>query len=110
MTSNWVKEFGGAVTVCDGEGIILEMNDRAVKSFKGNLVGKNLFDCHPETAGARLRELMDKRQVNVYTIEKNGIKKFIYQSPWFKDGRYMGFLEIVVAIPEDIPHFIRANE
>jgi hypothetical protein len=110
MLNNWVKEFGGAVTVCDGQGIILEMNDQAVKSFKGNLVGKSLFDCHPEAARAKLRELMDKRQVNVYTIEKNGIKKLIYQSPWFKEGKYMGFMEIVVTIPGDMPHFIRANE
>jgi hypothetical protein len=108
--NDWVKEFGGAVTLCDDKGIIVEMNDAAVKSFKGNFVGRNLFDCHPETAGLKLRALMDRRQTNAYTIEKNGIKKFIYQSPWFKDGRYMGFMEIVMTIPGDIPHFIRANE
>jgi hypothetical protein len=31
----WVKEFVGAVTVCDPKGIILEMNDQGVKMFKG---------------------------------------------------------------------------
>lgn len=110
MLIDWVKEFGGAVTICDDQGMVVEMNDAAIKSFKGNFVGRSLFDCHPDAAGARLRELMDKRQANVYTIEKNGIKKLIYQSPWFKDGKYMGFMEIVMAIPDDIPHFPRADK
>ena len=25
----WVQEFSGAITVCDPEGVILEMNDQA---------------------------------------------------------------------------------
>ena len=29
----WVREFDAAVTVCDGAGVILEMNDRAARSF-----------------------------------------------------------------------------
>jgi hypothetical protein len=105
--NDWVKEFGGAITLCDEEGIIVEMNDQAIKSFNGNFVGKSIFDCHPKSAGLKLSELMDKRQTNVYTVEKNGIKKLIYQSPWYKEGKYRGFMEIVVTIPADMPHFIR---
>ena len=30
----WVREFGAAVTVCDTEGIILEMNDRSARMFR----------------------------------------------------------------------------
>ncbi len=104
---DWVKEFGAAVTLCDDRGIILEMNDRAIKSFGKNLVGSSLFDCHPEAACSKLRELMDNRRTNVYTIEKKGVKKLVYQSPWYKEGRYMGFMEIVLTIPADMPHFIR---
>jgi hypothetical protein len=110
LISDWVKEFGGAITVCDDQGIIIEMNDRAIKSFKGNLAGSSLFACHPEAAGLKLRELMDKQQTNVYTIEKNGIKKLIYQAPWYKEAKYQGFMEIVVTIPAEMPHFIRHNE
>ena len=29
----WIKEFPAAVTVSDQDGIILEMNDRAAKTF-----------------------------------------------------------------------------
>jgi len=47
-----VKEFPGSVVVCDLEGIIQEMNDKAVKTFEADggikLVGSNLLDCHPE--------------------------------------------------------------
>ncbi len=81
----WVEEFSGAVTVCDPEGIILEMNDKAVATFRksgGNqLLGSNLFDCHPESARSKLRQLMEQRQTNIYTIEKKGVKKLIYQTP-----------------------------
>ena len=37
-----------AVTVCDTGGTILYMNDKARTTFArhGDMVGKNLFDCH----------------------------------------------------------------
>jgi hypothetical protein len=112
MTNHrWVHEFAGSVTVCDGEGIILEMNERAIQSYAAEggqaLLGSNLFECHPEPARSRLRELMAAQQVNVYTIEKRGIRKLIYQAPWYQDGQYGGFLEMVLELPEQMPHFVR---
>jgi hypothetical protein len=53
-------------------------------------------------------ELLGSRAKNVYTIEKNGVKKLIYQSPWYKDGEYAGFVEISLEIPLEIPHFVRS--
>jgi len=32
--NEWIKEFPAAVTVCDEEGIILEMNDKSAKTFE----------------------------------------------------------------------------
>jgi transcriptional regulator with PAS, ATPase and Fis domain len=108
---NWIKEFGGAITVCDKKGIIIAMNDKAIKTFAkdggAKLIGKNVIDCHPGASKAKLKKMMKRRTVNVYSIEKNGIKKLIYQSPWYKKGKYMGFLEISLKIPFKIPHFIR---
>jgi hypothetical protein len=107
----WLKEFPGAVTVCDAGGIVLEMNDKAVKTFEGDgglaLIGKNLLDCHPAPARAELERLMAARQPNVYTIEKNGVKKLIYQSPWYHDGEYAGFIELSLEVPFEMPHFVR---
>ena len=49
---------------------------------------------------------MDKQQTNIYTIEKKGIKKLIYQSPWLNNGVYAGFIEFSFEIPFDLPHHI----
>ncbi len=107
----WIKEFPAAITVSDPDGILLEMNDKAAKSFAKDggrdLISKNMLDCHPDPARGKLERLMDERKVNAYTIEKNGVKKFIYQSPWFKDGIYAGFIELSFEIPFEMPHFIR---
>jgi transcriptional regulator with PAS, ATPase and Fis domain len=108
---NWVKEFPGAITVCDTSGKIVEMNDQAIKSFQDEggleLLGSNLLECHPEPARSKLRELMNKQQINVYTINKRNIRKLIYQTPWYLNGRYSGFMEIAIVIPDSIPHFNR---
>ncbi|MBI5295904.1 MAG: diguanylate cyclase [Chloroflexi bacterium] len=107
----WVKEFPAAVTVCDAEGIILEMNDKAAKTFESDggykLVGSNVLDCHPEPARTKTERLLAAREKNVYTIEKNGVKKLIYQSPWYRDGQYAGFVELSLEIPFEMEHFIR---
>ncbi len=107
----WIKEFPAAVTVCDADGIILEMNDKSAKTFAKDgglaLIGKNMLDCHPDPARGKTERLLDRRQANVYTIEKNGVKKLIYQSPWYKDGNYAGFVEFSFEIPFEMPHFIR---
>jgi PAS domain-containing protein len=108
---SWVKQFPGAVTVCDPEGIIIEMNDRAALTFKEDggrtLIGKNVFDCHPEPARSELADLMKAHQRNVYTIERNGVRKLIYQTPWYLAGEYAGFIELSLEIPFEMPHFVR---
>ena len=45
-----------------------------------HILGKNLFDCHNPQSQAKIRELLETGGVNAYTIEKNGVKKMIYQS------------------------------
>jgi len=107
----WVQEFSAAVTVTDREGKILEMNAAAVKTFEkdggARLIGSNVLDCHPEPAKAKLRTIMENRKPNVYTIEKAGVKKLIYQAPWYQDGEYAGVVELSVEIPFEMPHFVR---
>ncbi|MGD0338916.1 MAG: diguanylate cyclase [Bacteroidota bacterium] len=107
----WVKEFPGKITICDREGIIVEMNDRSIKAFEkdggAGLIGKNMLDCHPEPARTRLKELLAAGNTNAYTIEKNSVKKLIYQSPWYHNGVYRGFVEFSLEIPLTLPHHIR---
>jgi hypothetical protein len=110
--SVWINEFPGMIIVCDSKGIILEMNDVAVKSFASDggrkLIGTDVLACHPQPAREKVEALLESGQRNVYTIRKNGIKKMIYQSPWYQDGKYAGFVEFSLEIPEEIPHFVRS--
>ena len=107
----WIKEFPAAVTVCDPQGIILEMNDKAAKTFEKDggyaLIGQNMLECHPEPARSKTVHLLAAREKFVYTIEKNGVKKVIFQSPWFKNGEYAGFVELSLEVPFEMPHFVR---
>jgi PAS domain-containing protein len=111
QTNGWVQEFAGAVTVCDVEGVILEINDRAAQMFRKDggreLIGSNVLDCHPERARGKLARLLETQQRNVYTIEKGGVTKLIYQSPWYERGEYRGFVELALKIPASMPHFVR---
>ena len=109
---DWIKEFPGSVMVCDPKGVILEMNDKAAKTYEKDggyaLIGKNMLDCHPEPARGKAEHLLAAHEKNVYTIEKNGIKKLIYQTPWHKNGKYAGLMELSLEIPFEMPHFIRS--
>lgn len=109
--NKWIKELPCAITVCDGEGTILEMNDKSAETFEKdgglNLIGQSLIECHPEPSKTKLHELLRTESKNVYTIEKNGKKKLIFQSPWYENKKYMGLVEFSIDIPLEIPHFLR---
>lgn len=109
--STWTEGLPAAVTVTAADGTILAMNARSRESFAsdggGALVGKNLFDCHPEPARTKTRALYAAQQPNHYTIRKNGQRKIIHQLPWFDGGVFAGFVEISIPIPDELPHFDR---
>ena len=54
-----------------------------------------------------LEQMLASGEPHVYTIEKRGQKKLVYQAPWYADGRYAGFVEMVLPLPAELPHFIR---
>lgn len=106
----YFQEADIAVTVCDKTGKIIDMNEqsREVNLRPGQeLIGSNVLDCHPEPARAMLEDMMLNERKHVYTIEKNGRKKLIYQIPWYEGGEYMGFLELSMVIPIEMEHKIR---
>ncbi len=98
-----------SVTVCDKDGKILEMNETAerVLSHGKHIIGQNLLDCHPEPARTKLMEMLKNHNLNAYTIEKNGVKKLVYQSPWFENGEFAGYIELSMELPAEVPHFVR---
>ncbi|MBQ6880334.1 MAG: PAS sensor protein [Bacteroidales bacterium] len=106
---DWAKEMNCAVTVCDNDGIILYMNDKAKETFArhGDLIGKSLIPCHNERSRAIIADLLASGGSNSYTIEKNGVRKMIYQTAWKENGKVAGLVEISMVIPEDMPHYVR---
>lgn len=109
MVTDWAKEMNCAVTVCDKEGIILYMNDKAKDTFakNGDLIGKSLIPCHNENSRAIIAKLLETGGTNAYTIQKNGLKKMIYQTAWKENGEVAGLVEISMVIPEEMSHYIR---
>jgi len=108
----WIESCPASITVCDAEGTIIAMNEKAHTTFIKDggrlLIGQSLFDCHNEHSNEIIRELLAEGRSNSYTIEKNGIKKFIYQCPWRQDGRVAGLVEFSFEIPFELPHFVRS--
>ena len=109
--SIWLNNMDVAITVCDREGIIVYLNEQAARTFAVDggkeLLGKNLLDCHPESAREKIRRIMASCVSNSYTIEKNGVKKLIHQVPWNENGKLAGLVEFSVVIPFALPHFVR---
>lgn len=105
----WAEEMNCAITVCDTDGVILYMNAKSMETYRkhGNLIGKNLMDCHNERSKGIIRHLLETGGQNVYTIEKEGGRKLIYQSAWKERGKVMGLCEISIVLPEEMPNYIR---
>lgn len=112
MIPDWAKELPASITVTDKEANILFMNDKALSTFAKyggtSLIGQSLFNCHAESSAAKIRSLLETGGTNVYTIEKQGQKKLIWQSAWFQNGAVSGLVEISLILPAEMPHFIRS--
>jgi hypothetical protein len=112
MENNWYNELPLAITVCNKEGKILYMNKKSAATFEkygaDKLIGSNVLACHPEPAKSMLESMLVTENTNSYTIEKNGIKKLIYQTPWYENDVYMGYVELSLVIPMEMKHFKRS--
>lgn len=111
-TPNWMQQFPASISICDRNGVLLEMNDRAAEVFGPDggrdLIGRNMLDCHPEPARSKTQRLLESQATNVYTIEKHGVKKLIYQAPWYLNGEFAGLVELAIELPAELPHFVRS--
>jgi transcriptional regulator with PAS, ATPase and Fis domain len=108
---NWAGELCVAITVSDTSGKIVYVNDRSAATFEKSggkeLVGKNLRDCHLPGSWEKILGILNSQEVNCYTIEKAGVKKLIYQAPWYENGRLSGLVELSMVIPFKMDHFVR---
>ncbi len=111
MKRDYFEGADVAVTVCAKDGTILDMNEKSRRTFlkpgREEIIGQNVLDCHPEPARTLLADMLANPRTNVYTVEKEGVKKLIFQCPWYDDGEYAGFMELSMVLPEEIPHRVR---
>lgn len=107
---DWAEGMACAVTAADKDGVIRYMNRRARETYRkhGDLVGKSLFDCHDERAAGIIRRLLAEGGTNSYTIEKEGVRKMIYQTACTDaGGQVEGIVEVSIVIPGELPHYVR---
>ena len=109
--SEWYEKLKAAVTIIDKEGKIIEMNTTSCKVFEkyggGQLIGQSVFECHSDSSRSEIEKLLANHKTNYYTIEKEGIKKLFYQTPWYQDGQFGGIVELSFEIPFEIPNFVK---
>jgi len=110
--NEWVNGFPAPVVVADAKGTIVEMNPKAEEWYADSggrdLLGKSLFEVIPEKAQGKVRELLATRETNVYTFERGSVRKLVYQSPWYRNGAFAGLVQLLLAAPLEIPHYVRA--
>ena len=58
-------------------------------------------------AGQLLDDMLKNPRSNIYTVEKEGRKKLIFQTPWYDGDAYAGFMELSIVLPENIPNRVR---
>ncbi len=113
IVPDWAFRTNCAITVADADCNIIYMNERSRQTFAARggaeLIGHNLMDYHNENSRAIISRLLREGGTNAYTIEKNGVRKMIFQSAWFNpDGSVGGLVELSMVIPADMPHYVRS--
>lgn len=104
---DWSEELDCAVTLCDREGTVLYQNTRS-RTVNGDVRGRSLIPCHNDRSRAIIARMLAEGGTNVYTIEKRGVHKLIYQTVWRHEGEVCGLVEFSLEIPAEMPHYIRS--
>lgn len=109
---DWIYHYPLAVSVCDRKGIIIAMNHLAAENFTAwggrALLGKSLFDCHPEAANTVIRRMLEEESANTYYTSNKGRRKLVHQCPWYNsNGEFAGLVETIVPMPAETPAFER---
>lgn len=107
----WTDSIDVAITVCDRDGVIVEMNEKSKETFAedggADLIGTSLFACHGPESAETIRQLISEGASQTYTIEKGDVRKLICQTPWYEDGAVAGLVELSIVLPAALPHHVR---
>ncbi len=106
MIKDFFADVAVSTTVCDKEGRVVYQNERAVAAL-GEARGHSLQECHKSSSWEKIVDMIAKGETNAYTIEKRGLRKLIYQTPWYENGEVAGLVEYSIVLPEGMPHKVR---
>lgn len=104
---DYFAEVAVSMTVCDLQGNVVYQNARAREAL-GDARGANLKECHRPESWAKICEMIAEGTTNAYTIEKRGVRKLIYQTPWYEEGCVAGLVEYSIVLPDNMPHKVRS--
>lgn len=108
---NWVHGFPGSVMVCDTDLTVVYMNEAAERNYAREggraLVGTSIAGCHRQSSIDTVKGILDSGVPNMYTVEKQGVRKFVCQAPWMDGDRIAGIVELSIELPRDMPHRVR---
>ena len=106
----WADELPWAITVADMDDTIVYMNEKSKLTYPNAKAGDQLAGCHKQMSMDKIDTFKKKNVSNTYTVTRNGIKKLILQTPWYKDGIVAGLVEFSIEVPAEIPHIDRDNK
>ena len=88
-----------------------DASNRTARRFAASgghaLIVSSCLDCHPEPSRSELAAMLRDARPKVYTIEKRGQRKLIFQAPWYEGGEYAGFYDMTIDLPDGMPHHVR---
>ena len=103
----WADELPLAITIADINDIIIYMNKKSKLAYPNSKIGDCLTSCHKQVSMDKIETFKKKNVSNTYTVQRNGIRKLIHQTPWYKDGIVAGLVEFSIEISAEIPHIDR---
>lgn len=110
-TFDYLENVAFAATVCDKNGIVLYQNAPA-RQRDGEVIGKNLLNCHSPKSNEKIRYMLETGKSNTYEVIQHSKHYFIHHTPWFEEpgGEVSGLIEFEIEIPGDYPTFNRDKE
>jgi len=107
--TDYFNDTDCAITVCDINGVVVYCNEKSKQTFAkyGDLLGKNLKDCHSPGSWEKIVDMLREGKSNTYTIEKAGQRKLIHQMPRRENGEVKGLIELSIVLPAEMPHYVR---
>lgn len=107
MEKYYFNEIDAAITICDNDFKIVYMNNKSKEVFKNSKIGDTILDCHNSKSIEIMNNIKVTKKPNIYSIEKKGIKKIIYQTPWIVNNQVKGLIEFSLIVPKNMPHYKR---